>query len=217
MASKATDWLDRTRFSKALIFVNALVPLAYGIWDAAHGQLGANPIEFITRTTGTLTLVFLLLTLAVTPARKLFGLPWLVKIRRMLGLFTFFYGALHFLTYLWLDQFFAIGAILTDALTRPFVAVGLIAFSLMVPLAWTSTNAAVKRMGGKRWQKLHRYTYHVAILGIIHYWLLVKADKTGPIIFGALAGVLLGWRLWVFLNQKRSEPEPAAPPGGESP
>ncbi len=209
--------MDRTRFTKVVLFVNALVPLAYGVWDAARGQLGANPIEFVTRTTGTLTLVFLLLTLAVTPARKLFGLPWLVKTRRMLGLFAFFYAALHFLTYVWLDQFFAAGAILTDALTRPFVAVGLIAFFLMAPLAWTSTNAAVKRMGGKRWQKLHRYTYHVMVLGIVHYWLLVKADKTGPVIFGALAGVLLGWRLWVFFKQRRSEPEAAVSPPRESP
>jgi methionine sulfoxide reductase heme-binding subunit len=201
--------MDRTRFTKLIIFVNALVPLAYGTWDAAHGQLGANPIEFVTRTTGTLTLVFLLLTLAVTPARKLLALPWLGKTRRMLGLFAFFYGALHFLTYVWLDQFFAVGAILADVLTRPFVLVGMIAFGLMVPLAWTSTNAAVKRMGGKRWQKLHRYTYYVVVLGVVHYWLLVKADKAGPIAFGALAALLLGWRLWAFLRQKQIEPRGA--------
>lgn len=206
--------LDKVRFTKLVIFANALVPLGYGVWDAIHGQLGANPIEFATRTTGTLTLVFLLLTLAVTPARKLLGLPWLVRTRRMLGLFVFFYGALHFLTYVWFDQMFAVGAILTDALTRPFVAVGLIAFFLMVPLAWTSTDAAVKRLGGKKWQKLHRYTYHVIVLGVVHYWLLVKADKTGPIVFGAIAAALLGWRLWVFLRQRRSEPQPEAPRPG---
>jgi sulfoxide reductase heme-binding subunit YedZ len=211
--------MDKTRFTKLVIFVNAVVPLAYGIWDAIHGQLGANPIEFVTRTTGTLTLVFLMLTLAVTPARKLLGLAWLGKTRRMLGLFAFFYAALHFLTYLWLDQFFALGAILADVLTRPFIAVGLLAFGLMVPLAWTSTNAAVKRLGGKKWQKLHRYSYHVTILGVVHYWLLVKADHTGPIAFAAIGALLLGWRLWVFLRPtanraKRSEPEREAPRPG---
>jgi sulfoxide reductase heme-binding subunit YedZ len=204
--------MSAARFAKVLIFANALVPLVMMIVDAATGSLGANPIEFVTRTTGTMTMLFLVLTLAVTPARVIFKLPWLNKVRRTVGLFSFFWLCLHLLTYLWLDQFFDLGAILGDAIGRPFIAVGLIAFGMMVPLAWTSTNAAVKRMGGEKWRKLHRMTYTVACLGVVHYWLLVKADLTGPITYGAAVALLLGWRLIVFLRQPARLPRPAREP-----
>lgn len=196
--------MDKVRFAKLVIFTNGLVPAVLMAWDAAHDRLGANPIEFITRTTGLMTVICLIATLAVTPLRRLTGAGWLVKVRRMLGLFAFFYGSLHLLTYVWLDQFFDVGAIAQDAVSRLFITVGLIAYALMVPLAWTSTQAAVRRMG-KKWTELHRYTYHVMALAILHYWLAVKADKTGPIAWGIVAAGLLGWRLWVFLRKRWPE------------
>jgi methionine sulfoxide reductase heme-binding subunit len=182
------------RFAKLVVFVNALVPLALLAWDALHHHLGANPIELITRSTGTLTLVFLTLSLAVTPARKLLGMAWLVKFRRMLGLWAFFYACLHLLTYVWLDQFFNLRAIATDAVTRPFISFGLLAFAFMVPLALTSTQAAVRRLGGPRWQRIHRRVYLVGALAIVHYWLEVKADTSKPLAFAVVLGLLLFWR-----------------------
>jgi sulfoxide reductase heme-binding subunit YedZ len=183
------------RFAKTVVLVNGLLPFLLLVWDAAQDRLGANPIDFVTRTTGTLTLIFLLLSLAVTPARQLFGLPWLGKFRRMLGLYAFFYGLLHFLTYVWLDQFFALSAIATDVLGRPFIAVGLAAFFFLVPLAVTSTDGMIRRLGGKHWAKLHRRVYLVAILGVVHYALLVKADLTKPLVYGLLLALLLGYRV----------------------
>jgi methionine sulfoxide reductase heme-binding subunit len=187
---------------KLLLFVNSLVPLALLGWDWRRGQLGANPLDFITRMTGTLTLVFLLLTLAVTPLRKLTQLQWLVRLRRMLGLYAFFYGALHLLTYVWFDKSFAFGDITVDVWRRPFIAVGMLAFSLMVPLAVTSTDRMIKRLGGKRWQKLHRLTYAAAAAGVIHYYLLVKSDTTKPLVFAAALALLLGYRLYVSYSKR---------------
>ena len=192
---------------KLLLFVNALVPLALLGWDWRRGQLGANPLDFITRTTGTLTLLFLLLTLAVTPLRKLTGLQWLVRLRRMLGLYAFFYGALHFLTYVWFDKSFALGDITVDVGRRPFIAVGMLAFFSMAPLAVTSTDRMIKRLGGKRWQKLHRLTYVAAAAGVVHYYLLVKSDTTKPFVFAALLLLLLGYRLYVsYAKRLKAKP-----------
>jgi len=175
--------------------VNALVPLALLGWDGYNHQLGANPLEYVTHTTGILTLVFLLLTLAVTPTRKFTGIPWLVRVRRMLGLFAFFYGTLHLITYMWFDKAFAVIAIAKDVWARPFIAIGMTGFFLMLPLAITSTNKMVKRIGGKRWQQLHKLTYVAGIAGVLHYWMLVKADTRIPIAFGIVLLILFAYRL----------------------
>jgi sulfoxide reductase heme-binding subunit YedZ len=185
------------RFSKFILFTNGLVPLGMLLWDVYHKRVGANPLEFVTRTTGMLTLVFLTITLAVTPMRKITGLNWLVKFRRMLGLFAFFYGFLHLMTYIWFDRYFNLKSVPGDIASRPFIAIGMLAFFLMVPLAITSTNKMVKRLGGKRWNKLHKLIYAAGIAGALHYWLLVKSDTRLPLTFGFILLLLLGHRLFV--------------------
>jgi len=187
------------RFAKFVIFTNAVVPLALLLWDASHKRLGPNPAEFATRTTGILTLVFLLLTLAVTPARKITGLNWVIKFRRMLGLFAFFYGFLHLLTYIGFDRYLNLRSIPGDVVARPFIAFGMTAFLLMLPLAITSTNRMVKRLGGKRWNRLHKLIYGAGIAGALHFWLFVKSDTRLPLTFGFLLLLLLGHRLFVKL------------------
>jgi sulfoxide reductase heme-binding subunit YedZ len=186
-----------TRFSKLVLFVNALVPLALLLWDAYNKIVGANPLEFVTRTTGMLTLVFLFLTLSVTPARKITGLNWLVKIRSMHALFAFFYVSLHLLTYIWFDRFFNFRSMVSDIAQRPFIAVGMAAFFLMLPLAITSTNKMVKRLGGKRWGRLHRLAYLAGTAGVIHFWMLVKSDTRLPLTFGFILLLLLVHRLFI--------------------
>jgi sulfoxide reductase heme-binding subunit YedZ len=183
------------KFSKQLVFVNCAVPIALLGWDAYHHRLGANPQEFVLHTTGTLTLIFLLLSLAVTPLRKALGLPWMIQFRRMLGLFAFFHGVLHLLAYTWFDKAFNLGAITEDTLKRPFIFLGMFGFLLMVPLAATSTNKMVRRLGGRRWNRLHKLAYVAAIAGVIHYYLLVKADITKPLLFGIVLAALLGYRV----------------------
>ena len=182
---------------KAILFLVCLIPLARLGWMGYTGNLGANPIELITRSLGTWTLVFLLITLSITPLRKLSGWSWLIKLRRMTGLFAFFYVFLHFVTYIWLDQFFDLAAIYKDVIKRPFITIGFAAFVMLIPLVATSTNAMIKRLGGKRWQMLHRLVYIIAIFGVLHYWWLVKKDITQPAIYAAVLAVLLGYRLWV--------------------
>lgn len=182
---------------KAAIFVLALVPLARMVYLTVTGQL-VEPLEFITRGTGDWTLYFLCFTLAVTPLRKLSKWNWLIKLRRMLGLYMFFYGFLHFMTFLWFDHFFDVQEMWKDVLKRPFITVGFIAFVLLIPLAVTSTNGMVKRLGGKRWQWLHRLIYVIAPLAILHFWWM-KAGKhnfTQPIIFGVILGALLLMRVY---------------------
>jgi len=189
--------MKNTRFSKIVLFINALVPLVLLLWDVSHKRVGANPLEFVTRTTGMLTLVFLMITLAVTPARKITGLNWLVKFRRMVGLYAFFYGSLHLLTYIAFDRAFTFKSIPSDVGQRPFIALGMMAFFLMVPLALTSTTKMVKRLGGKRWGQLHRLVYLAGVAGTIHYWMLVKSDTRLPLTFGFVLLLLLGYRLFV--------------------
>src|SRR3982751_1604514 len=172
------------KFYKVLIAVNGGVPLALLAWDASSGSLGANPIEFFLRTTGVLTLVLLLITLSVTPLRKVFGFNNLIKFRRMLGLFAFFYGCIHLVTYLVFDRGLNFSGTVSDVIQRPFIAIGMAAFVMMIPLAITSTNKMVKRLGGKDWQKLHRLTYLVGIAGVFHFWMIVKSDIFYPAIFG---------------------------------
>jgi sulfoxide reductase heme-binding subunit YedZ len=182
---------------KATLFLACLIPLARLAWYGYSDQLGANPIEFITRSLGTWTLVFLLITLSITPLRKLSGWSWLIKLRRMAGLFAFFYALLHFITYIWLDQFFDLGSIYKDVLKRPFITIGFTAFVLLIPLALTSTNAMMKKLGGKRWQMLHKLVYLIAIFAVVHYWWLVKKDITQPLIYATVLSILLGYRVWV--------------------
>ncbi len=190
------------KFSKLVVFINAAVPAVILARDYMNAELGANPLEFVTHTTGTLTLVFLLLTLAVTPLRKIFGLPWMIQLRRTLGLFAFFYGTAHLTAYVWFDKFFGLREIVSDVGKRPFIALGMTGYLLMVPLAVTSTNAMVKRLGGKRWNMLHRAVYPAAVAGVLHYYLLVKADTRIPIAFAIVLGVLLGYRLLSRLYKK---------------
>ena len=184
------------KFTRFVLFVNGFVPAVLLTWDAYQGKLGANPIEFATRATGVLTLVFLFVTLAVTPLRKLTGANWLVKLRRQVGLYAFFYGCMHLLTYVWFDKFFAAREIVEDVYARPFITIGMASFLLLVPLAATSTNGMIKRLGGKRWAKLHKLSYVAAIGGVIHFYMGVKADTTTPILFAVVLALLLGYR-WV--------------------
>lgn len=180
---------------KTVLWAACLVPFGLLVWWGIHDQLTANPIERITRWTGRWTLVLLLVTLAVTPVRRLTGWNRLIRVRRLFGLFAFFYGTLHFLTYLIVDQFFAFGAIAEDILERPYITVGFTGFVLLIPLVATSTKGMIRRLGGKRWQRLHRLVYVTAILGVLHFLWLVKADTREPLIFGAILLALFGLRL----------------------
>jgi len=183
------------RYFKPVIFLACLAPLANLAWRAFHAELGANPIEAITHSTGTCTLVFLLITLSVTPLRKLTRQYWLINLRRMFGLFAFFYGCLHLTTYVWLDKFFDVHEMLADIAKRRFITAGLAGFVLMIPLALTSTKGWIRRLGGKRWQALHRLVYLSAAAGVIHYIWLVKADLRAPLSYAFVLLVLLGYRI----------------------
>lgn len=190
-----------TRFTKLVLFINGLVPLALLLWDVWRKRVGANPLEFVTRTTGMLTLVFLFLSLTVSPLRRITGANWIIKFRRMLGVFAFFYGLLHLLTYVAFDRFFRFATVPGDIVKRPFIAIGMTAFFLMLPLAITSTDAMIKRLGGKRWARLHRVVYAAAILGVLHYYMLVKSDVRLPLTFAFLLAVLLGFRIFAKYHQ----------------
>ncbi|HJV75316.1 MAG TPA: protein-methionine-sulfoxide reductase heme-binding subunit MsrQ [Noviherbaspirillum sp.] len=200
---------------KTVLFGVCLLPFARLALFTFTDRLGANPIEFITRNTGDWTLYFLCLTLAVTPLRRLSGANWLIRLRRMLGLFVFFYAALHFTTFLWFDHFFDIDEMLKDVVKRPFITVGFTAFVLLIPLAATSTNRMIKRLGGKRWQSLHRMIYLIAPLAILHFWWMKagKNDFEQPILFGSILALLLFLRVyWNVLlprmQKRRTEPAP---------
>lgn len=186
------------RWFKPLVFFACLTPLMHLGWKAYMGLLGANPIEVITHATGDWILRFLLITLAITPIRKLTGQLWLIRYRRMFGLFAFFYGTLHFLTYIWLDKFFDLHEMLADVAKRRFITVGFAGFGLLIPLAITSTKGWIRRLSGKRWQALHRLIYVSAIAGVIHYLWLVKADIRKPLQYGFLLTLLLGYRIFVW-------------------
>jgi sulfoxide reductase heme-binding subunit YedZ len=188
--------MNAIRLSKPVVFLACLVPAVLLAWSAWHDALGANPISEITHVTGDWTLRFILITLAVTPFRKLTGWNLIIRYRRMLGLFAFFYATLHFLTYLVLDQYFAWPFILEDITKRPYITVGFLGFVLLIPLALTSTTGWIRRLGGKRWQQLHRLIYITAIAGVVHYWWLVKADVSRPLAYGAVLAVLFAIRVW---------------------
>jgi sulfoxide reductase heme-binding subunit YedZ len=185
------------------VFIASLGPLAYLLLGAWRGSLGANPIEAITRSTGLWTLRFMLITLAVTPARWLTGWNDIVRVRRMIGLFAFFYGSLHLLTYVWLDQFFDVAAIAKDVVKRPFITAGFSAYVLLVPLAITSTAGMIRRLGGRTWRRLHRLAYATAALGVVHYWWLVKADIRPPRNYAILLAALLLVRVWIVVKARR--------------
>lgn len=195
---------------KALVFAAALLPFLRLVVFAFQDRLGANPIEFITRNTGDWTLYFLCITLAVTPLRRALKWNWLIKLRRMLGLFAFFYVSLHFTTFLWFDHFFDLAEMGKDVVKRPFITVGFTAFLLLIPLALTSTNAMVRRLGGRRWQRLHRVIYLIALLAIIHFWWMKsgKNDFAQPILFGSIILFLLGLRVMWHVGQVRTRAQP---------
>jgi len=187
---------------KIFIFVLCLAPLFMLLWKGLHEALGANPIEVITHSTGKWTLIFLLITLSITPLRKITAQPWLIRFRRMLGLYAFFYGCLHLMTWVWLDKFFDLHEMWADILKRRFITVGMAALILMLPLAITSTKGWIGRLGGKRWSALHKLIYVSASLGVIHFLWLVKADKREPERYGIVLGFLLLWRAGAWLVAK---------------
>lgn len=182
------------RVAKAVVFLICLGPLSVLVWKGLHEQLGANPVDVITRATGKSTLTLLLITLSITPLRKLSGWPWMVRFRRMLGLFAFFYGTLHLTTYVWLDKFFDVHAMLHDIAKRRFITAGMTGWALMLPLALTSTAGWIRRLGGKRWQQLHRLIYFSAMAGVVHFIWLVKADLRRPLTYGTILVILLAYR-----------------------
>ena len=194
---------------KVVLFALALFPFLRLVLFIFTDQLGANPVEFITRDTGNWALYLLCATLAVTPIRRITGWNWLLKMRRMLGLFAFFYASLHFTAFLWFEHFFDIQAMWQDVLERPFIAVGFAAFLLLIPLALTSNHAAIRRMGGKRWQQLHRLVYVIAALTILHFWWMRegKQDFAEPLLWGGIVAVLLSMRLYWSAAQRRAMPE----------
>ena len=206
--------------AKPLVFLGCLLPAGALVWSGVTGALGANPVETVTHSTGDWTLRFLLLTLAVTPVRWVTGWNVLVRYRRILGLFAFFYASLHFLTYTVFDHFFALDSILEDVATRRYVTAGFLGFVLLIPLAVTSTQGMIRRLGGRRWRALHRFVYVSAIAGVVHYLWLVKIDVGPPLVYAAILSLLLAARVWrhrakveaaeatIGRRQERSDLEP---------
>ncbi len=195
--------------AKCALFLLALIPMARLVWGVMNDGLGANPLEFITRNTGDWTLYFLTTGLAITPLRRILNANWLIKFRRMLGLFAFFYACLHFLAFFWFDHFFALDEMLADVVRRPFILLGFLAFLCLIPLAATSTNFMMRAMGGQRWQLLHKLVYVAAILGLLHFWWM-KAAKNNlgqPLLFAIIVGVLFAMRAyWKWTKSANSTP-----------
>jgi len=203
------------RLLKLLVFVICLGPAFVLTWKGFHNRLGANPIDVITRTTGHWTLTFLLITLGVTPVRRITSMAWLIRFRRMLGLYAFFYSSLHLMTYVWLDKFFDIHDMLHDIARRRFITAGMTAWTLMLPLALTSTAGWIRRLGGKRWRMLHRLIYFSAAAGVIHFIWLVKADLRRPLTYGAVLAALLAFRLLIWIRTRlRAHPAEVREPLG---
>jgi methionine sulfoxide reductase heme-binding subunit len=202
-----------SKWTKAAVFLLCLIPFVDLLWRFIRSNLGINPVETLQHGTGDWTLRFLIFTLCITPLRKLLKLPDLIRFRRMLGLFAFFYVCLHFLTYLGPDQSFDLGGMWKDVAKRPYITVGFTAFVLLIPLAITSTAGWIRRLGGKRWQMLHRLIYFAAVCGVIHYYWLVKSDVRKPLFYGTLVAILLLWRLgdWFFKRRSQAPVRVAAP------
>ena len=186
---------------KPLVFLICLLPLGTLAWQGIHGSLGANPIEELTHSTGDWALRMLLITLAITPLRQLTGLNWIIRFRRMLGLYAFFYAILHLACYVWLDQFFNWSEIINDVIKRPYITVGFAAFILLIPLAATSTQWMIRKLK-RRWALLHRSVYVIAVLGVTHFFWLVKADYREPIIYATVLTLLLVYRLGRYLQRR---------------
>jgi sulfoxide reductase heme-binding subunit YedZ len=205
-----------SRWTKVFLFALCLVPLLLLLWhllllwkNGYDSALTANPIEYVTHKTGDWIIRFLLITLCVTPLRKLSNQPKVTRYRRMLGLFAFFYGFLHLMTWMWLDKFFDLPEMLKDVVKRPFITAGMTGFALMIPLAITSTAGWVRRLGFARWQLLHRLVYFSALAGVIHYYWLVKSDVREPLMYGAMLAVLMSYRLVIWLRPPAKRPAPA--------
>jgi sulfoxide reductase heme-binding subunit YedZ len=197
-----------SKWTKVAVFASCLVPLGILVREGFTGGLGANPVEFIEHATGDWTLRFLAITLAITPLRKLLGLPLLIRYRRMVGLFAFFYGCLHFSTYLIFDQMLSLSEMWQDVMKRRYITLGFTGFVLLVPLAVTSTAGWIRRLGGRRWQRLHQAIYVTAVAGVIHYYWLVKSDVRQPLLYAGIIGLLLAWRLFNWMRQRSHAPAP---------
>ncbi len=203
---RALNSILTSKWTKVVVFLVCLVPLGVLLWKGYQGDLTANPIEFVEHWTGDWTIRFLIITLCITPLRKMLRLPLLIRFRRMLGLFAFFYVCLHFLSWVVLDHFFNLHEMWTDVLKRRYITVGFTGFVLLLPLAITSTAGWIRRLGGKQWQLLHRAIYFAAIAGVIHYYWLVKSDETKPLQYAWMVGILLAWRIgyWIYGRRQRS-------------
>lgn len=191
-----------SKWTKVVVFLLCLVPLGILLWQGLHNDLTLNPVEYVEHRTGDWILRFLCITLAITPLRKILHLPPLIRYRRMMGLYAFFYACLHFSTWLGVDRYFEWKLILQDIGKRPFITVGFTGFVLMIPLAVTSTAGWIRRLGGKRWQSLHRLVYLSAIAGVVHYYWLVKSDERKPVEYGLIVAALLAWRIWTWLANR---------------
>ncbi|MFZ0213502.1 MAG: protein-methionine-sulfoxide reductase heme-binding subunit MsrQ [Candidatus Acidiferrales bacterium] len=203
---RALNSILTSKWTKVVVFLLCLVPLGVLIWRGFQGDLTANPIEFVEHWTGDWTIRFLIITLCITPLRKLLHVPLLIRFRRMLGLFAFFYVCLHFSAWVVLDHFFNLHEMWADVLKRRYITVGFTGFVLLLPLAITSTAGWIRRLGGKRWQLLHRAIYFAAIAGVIHYYWLVKSDERKPLQYAGMVGILLAWRIgfWIYTRHQRS-------------
>jgi methionine sulfoxide reductase heme-binding subunit len=200
---KVLNSILTSKWTKVVVFMACLLPLAELLWRGYHNDLSLNPVEFVEHATGDWILRFLVMTLAITPLRKILHLPQLIRFRRMLGLFAFFYACLHFSTWIGVDRYLDWKAMLADIGKRPFITVGFTGFILLFPLAITSTAWWIRRLGGKRWQLLHRAIYLTAICGVVHYYWLVKSDVRKPLEYAFLVGVLLAWRVWTWFSGSR--------------
>lgn len=206
-----------SKWTKVVVFLLCLAPAAVLGWKILQNDLGANPVEFVEHWTGDWTLRFLIITLCITPLRKLLKTPQLVRFRRMFGLFAFFYACLHFSTWIGIDRFFDAHEMWADVLKRRFITVGFTGFALLIPLAVTSTAGWIRRLGGKRWQTLHRAIYASAIAGVIHYAWLVKSDERKPLQYAAIVSALLLWRIGAWARKKRQHATARNPRAPETP
>ena len=203
-------------WTKRSLFVVCLIPAGLLVWRGFAGRLGANPVEFIEHATGDWALRFLLITLCVTPLRKILNQPQLARFRRMLGLFAFFYTVVHLMMYLTFDQMFDVRAIFADVAKRLYIMAGTAGLLMLIPLAITSTAAMVRRMGPKNWQRLHRLIYFATLAGVIHYYWLVKSDVREPLMYGGMLAILMGFRVWMWTRKKPAPivPQRAVPMAG---
>ena len=195
-----------SKWTKVGVFLLNLGPIGWLVWKGFQAELTANPIEFLTHELGDWTLIFVILTLSVTPARRLLRMPALIRFRRMLGLFAFFYACLHFSIFFVFDHFFNVAAMIEDVVERKYITAGMLGFLLLIPLAVTSTKGWIRRLGGKRWQRLHQAIYVIGIAGVVHFFWLVKSDLTRPTRYAVAVGLLLGYRVWVWLAEMRAQP-----------